>query len=160
MSGQWGADRPRRPAFERTATVAASAAILGGAFLLAWALQRRLADGRLGVLQDTLLAGAFVLIASGLALARWKAELTRREAMVRTERLRAGEELRRASERLATSERLASLGVLAAGVAHEINNPLTWVISNVRVAEAVLANQPGDASAAAREALRDAEDGA
>jgi signal transduction histidine kinase len=159
MSGAVGADRRRRPAFERTAPVAATAAVLAGAFLLAWALQRRLADGRLGVLQDTLLVGAFVLIASGLALAWWKAELAHREAMVRSE-LRAGEELRRASERVATSERLASLGVLAAGVAHEINNPLAWVISNVRVAEAVLANQPGDATAAAREALRDAEDGA
>jgi signal transduction histidine kinase/CheY-like chemotaxis protein len=32
---------------------------------------------------------------------------------------------------LAQADRLASLGVLAAGVAHEINNPLTYVLSNL-----------------------------
>lgn len=35
--------------------------------------------------------------------------------------------------RLVQSERLASLGTMAAGVAHEINNPLTYVISNIEV---------------------------
>lgn len=33
-------------------------------------------------------------------------------------------------ERISTSDRLASLGTLAAGVAHEINNPLTYVMAN------------------------------
>jgi PAS domain S-box-containing protein len=34
-------------------------------------------------------------------------------------------------ERVVHSERMATVGTLAAGVAHEINNPLTWVIANL-----------------------------
>ena len=42
-------------------------------------------------------------------------------------------ERRKLEERLAHTERLASLGTLAAGMAHEINNPLAYVISNVEI---------------------------
>ncbi len=34
-------------------------------------------------------------------------------------------------DRVVHSERMATVGTLAAGVAHEINNPLTWVIANL-----------------------------
>ena len=37
-------------------------------------------------------------------------------------------------EQLVFSARMASVGTLAAGVAHEINNPLTYVLSNIDVA--------------------------
>lgn len=40
-------------------------------------------------------------------------------------------ERKRLQERVAHSERMATVGTLAAGVAHEINNPLTWVIANL-----------------------------
>jgi PAS domain S-box-containing protein len=40
---------------------------------------------------------------------------------------------RRIEERLQQSERLASIGQLAAGVAHEINNPISFVRSNVEM---------------------------
>lgn len=43
-------------------------------------------------------------------------------------------ERKRYEAQLALSERLASLGTLAAGIAHEINNPLSYVVSNISFA--------------------------
>jgi signal transduction histidine kinase len=62
---------------------------------------------------------------------------------------------------LAESERLAALGTLAAGVAHEINNPLSYVLSNIAYAARVVS---GDAPAERektelRKALAEAEEG-
>jgi two-component system cell cycle sensor histidine kinase/response regulator CckA len=42
-------------------------------------------------------------------------------------------ERRRAEAKLAQAERLASLGMLAAGVAHEVNNPLAYVVGSLDV---------------------------
>ena len=39
------------------------------------------------------------------------------------------------TKRLAHLDRMASLGTLAAGIAHEINNPLTYVIANLQLLE-------------------------
>ena len=46
---------------------------------------------------------------------------------------------RRMQERFLLADRVASMGTLAAGVAHEINNPLTYVVGNLTVAAKGLA---------------------
>ncbi|MEM6692577.1 MAG: ATP-binding protein [Planctomycetota bacterium] len=55
------------------------------------------------------------------------------------DRLRtANETLQRQQTQLVHAERLASLGILASGVAHEINNPLFFVESNLGTLEAYI----------------------
>jgi nitrogen-specific signal transduction histidine kinase len=54
--------------------------------------------------------------------------------------IRDATEQNRLRARLAQADRMASVGMLAAGVAHEINNPLTYVLSNL---EGLAADLPG-----------------
>jgi signal transduction histidine kinase len=73
-------------------------------------------------------------------------------------------ERKQIEESLLVADRLASLGALAAGVGHELNNPLAYVLTNLRFALNALAEQKPEARDAACEeivsALRDALDGA
>jgi len=79
-------------------------------------------------------------------------------------------ESRRMEERLRLSDRMAGVGTLAAGVAHEINNPLAYVISNhqfvLETLEPLLEGAQGETVAVPvttleglAEALRDASEG-
>ncbi|MBK7860848.1 MAG: HAMP domain-containing histidine kinase [Archangiaceae bacterium] len=65
-------------------------------------------------------------------------------------------ELERAREQAALTERMAALGRLAAGVAHEINNPSTFVVGNVRLARDTVAQVLAGASPSSE--LREVQD--
>ncbi len=75
------------------------------------------------------------------------------------------EALKQAQQQLLHSEKMASLGRLVAGVAHELNNPISFVLGNVhalkkytdrmtRYLDAVHANMPAAELAALRQRLR------
>jgi signal transduction histidine kinase len=58
---------------------------------------------------------------------------------------RAYEELRQKSEMLIQNEKMSAIGVLAAGVAHELNNPLTAVVGFAQmIAEKLKASRPAN----------------
>ncbi|WP_265949892.1 ATP-binding protein [Dechloromonas sp. A34] len=90
---------------------------------------------------------------------RHKAEEGLREHQVQLEELVAQRtaQLSNVKEQLVQSEKLASIGQLAAGVAHEINNPIGFVHSNIGVLENYLGNLFGmlEAYEAAESAITD-----
>ncbi|HZH15637.1 MAG TPA: ATP-binding protein [Archangium sp.] len=74
------------------------------------------------------------------------------------------QQLRAAQEQLLFADRLASVGRLAAGVGHEINNPLAFILSNLRYVHQELDELSGTPSEEARQemltALSEASEGA
>ncbi|HLV65815.1 MAG TPA: ATP-binding protein [Polyangiaceae bacterium] len=80
--------------------------------------------------------------------------------------VRDASEQARAEERLARADRLASLGQLAAGVAHEVNNPLACVLGNLDIATERLTAAPdsaenlGERRSEIAEAVANAKEGA
>lgn len=67
------------------------------------------------------------------ALQRWGRELDSKVAERTKELAAANQTLRSAQQRLVMSEKLAAIGQLAAGVAHEINNPVAVIQGNLDV---------------------------
>jgi signal transduction histidine kinase len=70
------------------------------------------------------------------------------------------EALHRAEERASMADRMASLGTLAAGVAHEINNPLAYVVANLQFIQEELASGGAVSGSEMGEALTAALEGA
>src|SRR6185369_11575976 len=66
----------------------------------------------------------------------------------------------RTEQALRISERMASVGTLAAGIAHEINNPLTYVLISLRFAQSELKQKDTRSPPHVLEALERAVDGA
>ncbi|NOK37143.1 response regulator, partial [Corallococcus exercitus] len=65
--------------------------------------------------------------------------------------------------RLVAAERVAAVGTLAAGVGHEINNPLAYLLINLDAAQRNLASEGAEAPEGVRDALscvREAQEGA
>ncbi|HEX6272094.1 MAG TPA: ATP-binding protein [Polyangiaceae bacterium] len=80
-----------------------------------------------------------------------------------SERERAAREKEQLHAEVESSQRLASLGLLAAGVGHEINNPLTYVMGNVQFVLDRLVEQRAsgdDRNEELVQLLRDAMEGA
>ena len=81
---------------------------------------------------------------AALATGKLEVEVTERllqeEFLLRTqlELVKANAELKTAHEQALQREKLASIGLLAAGVAHEINNPMGYITSNLRTLEKYL----------------------
>ena len=70
-------------------------------------------------------------------------------------------ELRDAQSRLGLAERMASLGTLAAGVAHELNNPLAFIAQSLELARLRLGESPlGSTGREVQDLLVDAAVGA
>ncbi len=90
--------------------------------------------------------------AIALAQARAEAESAERLARANAELAGANALLRETQAQLVQSAKMASLGELVAGIAHEINNPLAFILAHQATVERAVANA-ADADDSARTAL-------
>jgi polar amino acid transport system substrate-binding protein len=72
------------------------------------------------------------------SLQRLVAQRTESLAREVAERRRSEEELRQRQQQLVQADKMAALGVLVSGVAHEINNPVGYILLNMPILKAAL----------------------
>ena len=89
------------------------------------------------------LAEAFNQMAGDLSAARQ--EVTQWSQKLEEKVIQKTEELRRAERQVLHMEKMASLGQLSATVAHEINNPISGMLTYARLVKRELEEQPMDA---------------
>lgn len=136
---------------------------IGGGILLGWLLvQRRLilrlerissqmqemADGNLEIAVDTSGNDEIAQLAKALEVFRYNALEVQRLNLVETlanqlqekneELAHTNEELERAQDQIVMREKLAALGQLTAGVAHEIKNPMNFIMNFSEVSQELL----------------------
>ena len=92
------------------------------------------------------------------ALQTLNAELETRVTDRTAKLSQAYDELKTAQVQLVQSEKMASLGRLAAGVAHEINNPVSFIVSNVPPLQQWLERLDGIVPDSGRPLLQDARE--
>jgi signal transduction histidine kinase len=99
---------------------------------------------------DALKGGAHDYLTKG-NLARLVGAIDRelREAAIRAER-------RQMRDQLVVSDRLASIGMLAAGIAHEINNPLSAIVAHLELVALDLQSSPSSHDEGITGSVRDA----
>ena len=75
---------------------------------------------------------------AGREAAEVRAAMAEQLVLANDELLKANRKLRDTQAQLIQTEKMASLGQLVAGIAHEINNPMAFVINNLFIAESGL----------------------
>ena len=83
-------------------------------------------------------------VIAALAIMALQAVLIADLLLERARRRRGETDLRRNREQLAHVNRISTMGELAASLAHELNQPLTAILSNAQAAQRFLASKPAD----------------